>query len=418
MKSTTFKYLVVNLGCRLNQAELTRAEEFFQMTGGSFDSQKPDLVVINTCAVTSRAEQQSRQTIRRLKCQYPDSIIVAWGCAVEKWQTMGFKGSSLGIKFLFGNQNKDLHPAEFVKLVSTKAGRRPGQKKSFFLSRPRRFIKIQDGCNKFCSYCLIAYLRHRSTSRPVSEIVQEINRAVKDGVKEVILTGVDIADYRSGRSNLADLLETVLNKTSIGRIRLGSIGPEAFADQRLISLISQNKRLLPHFHISLQSGSNRILKLMKRVYTADEYLNWVGRLQNLVDNILISTDVIVGFPSESQTDFLATAELVKKIKFSRLHIFPFSKRPGTLVGKLNLRPVPIEEIKTRSRHLKQVNQTNQIYWRNYFKTKELEVLWESYSNGWLKGWTENYLPAQRPGEAKLVGKVEKCFYSRCLPKTS
>ncbi len=416
-----FRYSLVNLGCRLNQAELTQLEDFLQTKGGAFDNDQPNLIVVNTCAVTIKAERESRGLIRRLRRQHPKATILLWGCAAEKWLQEGYNWKELGANYNLGNQGKNPnHQIQTKNLFSSLDNlfspfiphlhSSTSFKEKYYLKRPRRFLKIQDGCNHFCSYCLIPYLRHRSTSKPAELILQEINSALKDGVQEIILTGVDIADYKWKDINLAKLITLILEKTSLPRLRLGSINPPALADGQLAKIMAKNKRFLPHLHISLQSGSDKVLQLMKRGYSRQEYLEWVGNIQKKVPSFLVSTDVIVGFPGEEETDFIQTVELIKEIKFSKLHIFPFSPRPNTLINQLQLSPVPQTIIKKRVESLQKLNNQLRRYWFFYYQNKTLSVLWESYKDGFLSGWTENYLPFRQRGNKDKVNRIEKIVW--------
>ncbi len=428
-----FSYLLLNLGCRLNQAELTTLETVLQNLGGIANPSNPHLIILNTCAVTTKAERESRGMIRRLRRQHPQAKIIAWGCAAEKWLQEKKNWTKFGANYNWGNQNKTPNrhnipsyskksPINFKATLTAQLqdilsnplvpkNLTQEKIKGFYRPRLRRFIKIQDGCNHFCSYCLIPYLRKTSYSRPLPEILQEIREAVEEGVKEVILTGVDIADYHWEDKHLAQLISIILEKVPLQRLRLGSINPPAFKDESLIKILAENPVFLPHLHISLQSGSKKILQLMKRDYTPQEYLHWVTKLKSRVQNLLISTDVIVGFPGEGEKEFQETVDLIKKVKFSRLHIFPFSSRPGTLVTKLPFHPPQSKVIKQRVKILQQLNSQLQSFWQEYFQGQPLQVLWESYSQGFLRGWSENYLPWKKKGSPSEVGKIETIPYS-------
>jgi len=416
-----FTYLPVNLGCRLNQAELTKMELIFQAHGGVLDQDHPDLVIINTCGVTTKAEKESRQTIRQLRRRYPQAKLIAWGCAAQRWLSQSKSSwASLGLDAVYGNQDKDTHPIKFINLIKHPNKTQP-VKTGFYTIRPRRFVKIQTGCDKFCSFCLIPFMRLRSRSKPPDRIIAEVKRAVKDGVKEVILTGVDISSYgltspikpASWRSQdlmpLTHLLEQILAKTKIARIRLGSINPASF-NPSFINLFKHHRRLMPHFHISLQSGSDRILKLMNRRYLVSDYIEIIHKLYDQVPDVLISTDIIAGFPTETEADFAATRQLVRRLNLSRLHVFPFSHRPGSLMDKLNLPPLPSKVIKTRAAKLRRIGQQLHLQAKQRYAGQPVKVLWESYRNGVLRGLTHNYLPATKKGSPNQVGQIEEIIY--------
>ncbi len=418
-----FKYLPINLGCRLNQAELTEMEVVFSRYGGVVDDKDPDVIVVNTCGVTAKAEKESRQTLRRLKRDYPKAKLIAWGCAADKWLREGDEQvDKWGVDLIYGNENKDYHPELFVKKLGLDKDKKDNVRvQGFYTRRPRRFIKIQTGCNKYCTFCLIPYMRHLSGFRPVDEVVERVRRAEKDGVKEVILTGVDIADY--GRTTpaplkgwqqysvhkLTVLLRAILEETTIPRIRLGSINPVSFSDE-FIDLFAKNKRLMPHFHISLQSGSDAVLKRMNRRYTTDEFYDIVKRLRAKVADVLISTDVIVGFPGETQVEFEETVRFIKKVKFSRLHVFSYSSRPGVVADKMGWRVVPVKVKKARSQILRDLNQELKDYWKRKYKGKLVAVLWERWEEGRLIGWSHNYLPIEAKGDKSRVGQIETVTY--------
>ena len=439
-----FKYWLINLGCRLNQAELAEMEVVFSHYGGVADDKNPDVVVVNTCGVTAKAEKESRQMLRRLRKQYPGAKLVAWGCAADKWLREDRKKvEKWGVDLVYGNENKDQHPVLFIKKlglgwakpnshsrgviysslesVEEKMGDNNQVKSGFYTQRPRRFIKIQTGCNKYCTFCLIPYMRHLSNSRSIEEVVELVKRAQKDGVKEVILTGVDIADY--GRTTpaplkgwrqysvhkLTILLKAVLRETTIPRIRLGSINPVSFSDE-FIDLFAGNNRLMPHFHISLQSGSDGVLKRMNRRYTKKEFYEIVKRLRERVGDVLISTDIIVGFPGETPEEFGETVEFVKEVRFSRLHVFSYSPRPGVVADKMGWGAVSTQIKKKRSQILRDLNQKLKEYWKKEYKGRKVRVLWERWKEGELIGWSHNYLPVRIKGERDKVGQVETITY--------
>ncbi len=316
----TFKYMTVNLGCRLNQAELTSLESVFNQAGCLYDKNQPQVIIVNTCAVTAKAEKESRQRLRRLKKLYPQAVVVAWGCGAQRWlKDKAVDWRSWGIDYIYGNDNKDQHPLQFLKIKpgQTLSKPKPSNHKvnsAQLISRVRRFIKIQDGCRRYCTYCIIPYTRPEPASKSIQQVVAEIKRAEKDGVKEVVLTGVDISAYGqdgNGRQNnwyqvssqgLEDLTKTILDKTVVSRIRFGSINPVSFTPS-FIDLFRNNPRLMPHLHISLQSGSDKILKLMNRGYSREQFRQTISRLRSAVPDILISTDIVVGFPGETESDF-------------------------------------------------------------------------------------------------------------------
>jgi threonylcarbamoyladenosine tRNA methylthiotransferase MtaB len=263
----------------------------------------------------------------------------------------------------------------------------------------RAFLKVQDGCDQFCAYCIVPYLRGKSRSRKAEKIVEKIKKLEKKGVKEVILCGINLADYKP---SLASLLKKTLKKTNVPRIRLGSINLEVF-DDKFISLW-QDSRLCPHFHISLQSGCNQTLKRMGRKYTFGEFKKLVSKIRRQVKNVNITTDFLVGFPGETEKDFEESLKDLKSLKLGKIHVFRYSPREGTRVAKMEDR---IAE-KVKSKRAKKVRDWSQKMSEELAKKfigKKLKVLFEKEKNGWFEGLSENYIRVRARGK-DLRGKIK------------
>ncbi|MCR5754346.1 MAG: MiaB/RimO family radical SAM methylthiotransferase [Acetatifactor sp.] len=432
-----------NLGCKVNSYELEVMQQMLQENGYEvvpFD-QVADIYIINTCTVTNIADRKSRQMLHRAKQKNPDAIVVAVGCYVQTGKEAVEKDECIDLA-IGNNRKKDLASIlkEYLKereLLRT--GEQEMMDKTLgdttvidinhtyeyeemqlvqTAEHTRAYIKIQDGCNQFCSYCVIPYARGRVRSRHMEDILTEVKGMVAAGYQEIVLTGIHISSYGidfeeeafkegksvevrraeerldySGRSKLIDLVERLNEIDGLKRIRLGSLEPRIvtleFA-QRLASM----EKVCPHFHLSLQSGCDETLKRMNRHYTTDEYAESVGYLRSVYEDPAITTDVIVGFPGETEEEFAMTREFLKKIKFYEMHVFKYSKREGTKAAVMKDQ-VP-DQIKTaRSNVLLEMEREQSKEYREKYLNKTVEVLTEEVKsigkNRYLTGHTSNYI---------------------------
>ena len=340
----------LTLGCKVNSYETEAIRGMFESAGYEVVDFKElaDVYVVNTCTVTNIADRKSRQMLHQAKKRNPDAIIIAVGCYVQAAEEALLKDSSVDL--VVGNNRK----SEIVKLVESYKIKKDintnmvidiGAEKDFeelsivsTMEKTRAFIKIQDGCNRFCSYCIIPYVRGRVRSRNEDEILDEISKLSKAGYKEIVLTGIHISSYGTDRLDkaedvykllpLASLIKAIGEITGIERIRLGSLEPRIITEE-FVKEIAAIKQFCPHFHLSLQSGSDTVLKRMNRKYTSSEYVEKVRLLREYFENPAFTTDVIVGFPGESDKEFEETLEFVQGIGFSAIHVFKYSKRAGT-----------------------------------------------------------------------------------------
>lgn len=395
------KVAFCTLGCKVNQYETNAMQE--QFINSKYEivnfGELADIYVINTCTVTNMSDKKSRQMIRKAKQLNPNSIVVAVGCfaQVSKEKLEEIKEVDL---ILGNNEKKEivkyiekfeeekivhledvLHQKEFVDLGVTT-----------HMEKTRAIIKVQDGCDRFCSYCIIPYARGRVRSRKIENIVEEIESLVKTGVKEVVLTGIHIAsygkDFEDGIS-LIDLLEKINKIQGIERIRLGSLEP-TIIDEKFLERLSKLNKICHHFHLSLQSGCDNTLKRMNRRYTTNEFEKVVTLLRNTYSDVILTTDIIVGFPGETEEEFLATYEFLKNIKFYRMHIFKYSRRKGTKADlmKNQVNPQIQEE---RSKLLLELSNSNQKEYNQKYIDETVEVLFEEKQGEYIKGHTSNYL---------------------------
>ncbi len=321
-------YLTHSLGCRVNQAEMDSISLQLTDYGLQQTKENPDIVLLNTCAVTAKAERETRKEIRRLRRQYPDSFLIVLGCAVtarEKFKTLLPEAD-----LMLANEEKD----RVIKLIEERFGPKAEEKPAIpisrYISSGRKFIKIQEGCDLFCSFCLTAYLRGEPKSVPLADIIQEINFWVEKGVKEIILTGINLGLY--GRS---DLTKLILKETKAERISFSSIYPEMLTKE-FLNLVVESPRISRFFHLSLQSGSESVLKRMNREIDLKKIKEKLINLKKEIPEFTLRADLIAGFPEETEEEFEQTLQMVKQLRIAFVHVFPFSKRQGTYAFEMIL----------------------------------------------------------------------------------
>lgn len=331
------KVKLYTLGCKVNQYETEAISEIFEEAGYEIvDEEFADIYVINTCTVTSLSDSKSRQIIRKFKRTNPDSTVVVMGCYSQVADKDVEKIESVDVIIGTTERNEIVNLVEEfqttgqkINIVRDITGDRTFQPIDITNLRDmtRAYLKVQDGCNRFCSYCIIPYARGNIRSRDPEDVRAEVIKLSHNGYKEVILTGIHIASYGKdkGNLNLINLIESIHDIQGINRIRLSSVEPVLITEDFLISL-KEFPKFCDHFHLSLQSGSNTVLKRMNRKYTREQYLEKVDLIRKYYPNAGITTDIIVGFPGETEDEFQETLDLVRKVRFSRVHIFKYSKR--------------------------------------------------------------------------------------------
>ena len=377
--------MVFNLGCKVNECESQSLMTGLENLGYTVSDklEYADLYIVNTCAVTKEAEKKSRQVASRIKKFNKSAKIIFMGCASQKNPTAFLgKGEDCLVTGVFG---KGKIPeilnlsGELVEKESAEYDELPFPKNT----RTRSFIKVQDGCDNFCAYCIIPYLRGRSRSRGIDSVISEI-KATKS--REAVITGINLSAYDFDGKGLVGLILAL--KDVDKRIRLGSLETSVITEE-LLTALKGLKDFAPHFHLSLQSGANATLKKMNRKYTREEYLDKVNLIREYFPSAGITTDIIVGFPTETEEDFLDTVDLVKKVKFADLHVFPFSPREGTVAYKMpDLAP---EIKKARLDELIKIKEQYKTDFANFNQGKILNVLLEEEKDGYKVGYTENYL---------------------------
>lgn len=392
------------LGCKLNQAETEDLKQALVKLGFFVVpfSKKADVSIIRACGVTCNASQTTREMIRKAKRN--GSHVIAMGCLENKLPEVDFvaKTNEEAIEQII-NLNEE---------VGSLSPNNPSEEKH--LERTRAFIKIQTGCNFNCSYCIIPHFRGRSTSVPMNKIIQEINGKVNQGFSEIILTGVNICQYKDKKLSLSDLLKIILEKTKIKRVRLGSLDPRLITKD-LIELYSDKKiteRLMPHWHLSLQSGSDNILKSMNRLYTSKQYLKIVETLREKNSYFSFTTDIIVGFPGETEKDFADTCELLEKIQFTKVHVFPFSSRPGTPAEKM--KQIPDKTKTEMAKKLIQISKKVEQKFIEAFVGETRPVLFENKKSGYTHGYTPEFVRVKIKSEKNLKNKIESIIIQKSI----
>lgn len=392
-----------NLGCKVNGYEMDVMQQILKENGYKivpFD-EKADIYIINTCTVTNIADQKSRQMLHRAKKKNPDAVVVAVGCYVQTGEDKIIKDSAIDLavgnnrkkdivsileKYLAERENnsgavqdKTLRNTTIIDINQTKEYEEmtlPVEASAWAREHTRAYVKIQDGCNQFCSYCIIPYARGRVRSRMEEDILTEVSGIAKMGCQEIVLTGIHISSYGidRGKAELLQLLEKLNEIEGLRRIRLGSLEP-AIITEEFVQKISALQKLCPHFHMSLQSGCDDTLRRMNRRYTTREYLEKVEMLRKYFDRPAITTDVIVGFPEETEEEFLCTEAFLEKLHFYEMHIFKYSKRQGTRAAVMEGQ-VPDAIKAQRSNSLIQLEQRMSKEYRQSFMGEKIEVLIE------------------------------------------
>jgi len=409
-------FSVHTLGCKVNQYESEAISRIFVNHGYtlSSDFKKSDVICINTCAVTEESVRKSCQSIRRAKRQNPNSIVCVCGCTSQTEPNIAERVPEADI--IIGNQGKTrlcelvdrfLQTHERIVEIGDISNEHCFEKMTADRGeRTRATLKIQDGCNNFCSYCIIPYARGRIRSKDIEESYAEAKMLVEDiGYKEIVLTGIHLDSYgRDGKNyDIINLLEMLDPLDGLKRVRLGSLEPIFFTDEN-VNRIKNLKKLCHHFHLSLQSGCEKTLKDMNRHYTPDEFEAVVNRLRAAFDDCAITTDIIVGFPGETDEDFEQSMRFAEKIGFSKIHVFPFSERHGTraaqMTGKLS------ENIKSeRCEKMSKIGQKSESDFYASLVGKTVEVLFETYKNGEARGHTSNYAEIAVKTDKELSNEI-------------
>ncbi len=429
MKKTVSFY---TLGCKVNQYETNAMEQQFIKNNYEIveNTQKADIYVINTCTVTNMAERKSRQMLRRVKEINPSAVLVVCGCYAQVAKNELEQIPEIDIILGINEKNEIVQIVENYMEKMAEQDKKSqeaeiddvSKQKEFldfgdvtYTEKNRAVVKVQDGCNMFCSYCIIPYARGRIRSRKIESVVSEIEKIAKEEIKEVVITGIHVASYgkdfdnenTSKKIRLIDLLEAINKIDGIDRIRLSSLEP-TIVDEEFATRLSKLDKICDHFHLSLQSGCDETLKRMNRKYTTQIYRDAVATLRKYYPEASFTTDVIVGFPSETDEEFAKTYEFLKEIDFYRLHVFKYSPRRGTVAEKM---PNQIDGNKKEERSNKLIELSNSMENKHNqsYIGKTVKVLFEEFEDGFFKGHTTNYMMVKVAGEEeqsdKFVNKI-------------
>ncbi|MBQ8210857.1 MAG: tRNA (N(6)-L-threonylcarbamoyladenosine(37)-C(2))-methylthiotransferase MtaB [Clostridia bacterium] len=410
------KAAIYTLGCKVNQYESEEMTEMLTKNGYLVVSPKEDadVYIVNSCTVTAESNRKTRQAVRKFKSAHPDAVIVMTGCVPQ-----AFPEEALSVKeadIILGNKNNRLlvdslnrYFSEHKNVVNISDHKNDDKYNggiiTEFSGHTRAFVKIQDGCNRFCSYCAIPYARGRSRSKALDDVKAEISSLAKNGFKEVVFVGINLSAYgRDIGCTLADAVVAAENTDGIERIRLGSLEPDHITDE-MIDVFSSCKKFCPQFHISLQSGCDTVLKRMNRHYNSAEYASLVEKLRNTFEDASITTDIITGFPGETDEEFRQTVEFAKSIKFEKVHVFPYSIREGTKAAEMAGQI--LNSVKSaRAAELSAVCENLRAEAFGDIIGKTCSVLFEAPKNGYQCGYTKNYTPVTVKTDKCLTGIIK------------
>ena len=415
------KYHIINLGCKVNAYETKVMSDLLNNNGyikGSIDD--ADIYIVNTCFVTNVAEHKSLQMIHKA-IRKNHKLVIVCGCLpqIKSEEVLNIDG----VDIVIGNKDKT-KIIEYINNYNKKISKIYDLSNVEFenmqlnnFDKTRAFVKIQDGCNNFCSYCIIPYTRGNVRSKKREDVLNEINNLVNNGHKEVVLTGIHTGNYHDGEYDFADLLNDIVKIKKLKRLRISSIEITEI-NNRVMDIINNNQVLVDHMHIPLQSGSNEILKLMNRKYDVSYFIDKINKLREIRPNISITTDVIVGFPNETDELFSETIKNINKINFSKLHVFPYSRRTGT---KADLMDNQIDDVtkKKRAHILIELSKNLELNYMNKFINKDIDFIPEIYKDGYLYGHTGNYLSIKAKGNKDLLNQIvnvtiQKIEYPYCI----
>ena len=389
---------ILSLGCKVNMYESEFVTNLLSKAGYEISSFNDvcDIYIINTCTVTNTSDIKSRKMIRKAIKKNPDAVVIAMGCFIEANKDVDIPG----LDIIIGNKDK----SKIVEIIEEYINNKNTIKRLYndkkyifedmyidnFPGRTRAFVKIQDGCENFCTYCIIPFVRGKCRSKEESKVIEEIKALVNNGYKEVVLTGIHTGSYGVDLdTSFADLLEKLVKIKGLERLRISSIETTEL-NEDVLKILRNSSVIVDHLHIPIQSGSSEILKLMNRKYDLDFFKEKINEIRSIRPNISITTDIIVGFPSETDELFEESIKTVKEINFSKLHVFPYSEREGTKSMEIP-NHIRGDIKKNRARKMLEVSKELEINYMNKYLNKEVEILVEEYKDGYSFGHTGNYL---------------------------
>ena len=388
------------LGCKVNMYETETLKRLYISQGYEVTdfNEKADIYLINTCSVTAVADKKSRQMISRAKSKNPDAQVIVTGCFVQGMSEE--EKAALNVSRVIDNVEKNKLLAEAELLTPIVEG-----------SRVRADIKIEDGCNSFCTYCIIPYKRGRIECRSIESIIDEVKALANAGHREIVLTGIHISSY--GSENLLKLISEVAAVEGVDRVRLGSLEPRIITKD-FLDRLKEIPQFCPHFHLSLQSGCDKTLKAMNRHYTADEYRQGVKLIRSVFEHPAITTDVIVGFPGETEEDFEKSKQFVDEMQFYHMHIFPYSRREGTIAARMEGQLTNAEKSR-RVGILEEIDKKNSKLFEDYYTGRKVTILTEEIVNNdgmkYIVGHTETYVKGYVPADGLDINQMVLCEVS-------
>ncbi len=405
------KVAFYTLGCKVNQYE---TNGMIQKLMNKYEivqpEEKADIYIINTCSVTNMSDRKSRQMLRRAKELNKNALVIAVGCYAETAREEVEKIPEVDL--ILNNAQKTVIDKCIDEFFEGKEKTQVDEKtfcdfgSVTYTEKTRAVIKIQDGCNNFCSYCIIPYARGRVRSRSPENIIKEITEIAKKGIKEVVITGIQVSAYGTDFTNeyrLVDLLEDINKINGIERIRLGSLEPLIITEE-FCNRIKKLEKMCHHFHLSLQSGCDKTLKEMNRRYTTAQFEEVVNRLRKIYDDVILTTDVIVGFPNETDNDFEETYNFLEKIKFYKMHVFKYSPRKGTVAAKME-NQISGDKKDERSKRLILLSSKNEKEYLEKYVGKTVDVLFEEKDGEFFKGHTSNYIMVKSKQNENCLNKI-------------
>ena len=416
---------ILTLGCKVNTYESEYLINILKEKGyeiKDFDD-ICDVYVINTCTVTNNSDVKSRKMIRQAIKRNPEACVIAMGCFIAANKDIEIPG----LDILIGNKDKTKVPELIEEWFKNKEQRNLVYEEELtkfedmyinnFPGRTRAFVKIQDGCENFCAYCIIPYVRGKCRSKEESKVIDEVNELVKNGYKEVVLTGIHTGSFGVDLdTSFADLLNKLVKIKGLERLRISSIETTEL-NEDVLNVLRNSNIIVDHLHIPIQAGSDEILKRMNRKYDLEFFENKIKEIRSIRPNISITTDIIVGFPGETEELFNKSIETCKRIEFSKLHVFPFSERKGTKAVELDNKVSP-EDKKIRTKKLLEISRELETNYMKKYLEKEVEVLIEEYKDGYSYGHTGNYLYVkinkELPHNEIVKVKIKEIKYPYCI----
>ena len=403
------------LGCKVNQYETEYMAEILKNAGMQIVShnEDADYYIINSCTVTATADQKTRQNVRKFKRQHPNSVVILTGCMPQAFPEQASALNEADI-VLSNKSNDDIldlinrYNVSHNRIVKIDKHQKGDEftkcSIEHFSERIRAFVKIEDGCDRFCSYCIIPMSRGRVRSKSLNDLKDEIKMLGNNGIKEIVLVGINLSSYGKGENfNIVDAVRICNEDENIRRVRLGSLEPDHITDE-VIEGLAKYEKFCPQFHISLQSGCDKTLKDMNRHYTADEYRRLCKKLRATFDDATITTDIMVGFNDETEEDFNTSLQFAKEIGFEKVHTFPYSERQGTVASRKGDNVPKQEKERRASVMIEETNKIRHEYFNKLIGAKEVVLFENNIGGNTYQGYTKNYVPVRMKSDTDIIGK--------------